>query len=59
MNTRGRSRAASVLLGSTTSETMADTAVPLLAVKHHGSRMRLLEALLNHRVWERKGPKTG
>lgn len=58
MSTRGRSRAASVLLGSTTSETMAATTVPLLAVKHHGSRMSLLQALLNHRFWEEKTPKT-
>jgi nucleotide-binding universal stress UspA family protein len=58
MNTRGRSLAASVLLGSTTSETMAATHVPLLAVKHFGSRMTLLEALVNHRIWEQPSPKT-
>jgi len=58
MNTRGRSRAASVLLGSTTSDMMASTTVPLLAVKHHGARMSLLDALLNHRVWEQESPKT-
>ncbi|MEX2137636.1 MAG: universal stress protein [Pirellulales bacterium] len=58
MNTRGRSQAASVLLGSTTSDTMAATTIPLLAVKHYGSRMTLLEALLNHRFWEQPTPKT-
>jgi len=58
MNTRGRSQAASVLLGSTTSETMAATKVPLLAVKHFGGRMTLMQALLNHRIWERPAPKT-
>jgi SulP family sulfate permease len=58
MNTRGRSHAASVLLGSTTSEAMAATTVPLLAVKHYGSRMTLLEALLNHRIWDQPSPKT-
>ena len=57
MNTRGRSRAASVLLGSTTSDTMADTMVPMLAVKHFGSRMSLIEALTNHRIWEQPSPK--
>ena len=57
MNTRGRSRAASVLLGSVTSDTMANTRVPLLAVKHFGSRMTLREALLNHRIWDQPAPK--
>ena len=41
MNTRGRSQAAFVLLGSNTSEALAATTVPLLAVKHYGSRMGL------------------
>jgi nucleotide-binding universal stress UspA family protein len=58
MNTRGRSRAASILLGSTTSATMAATSVPLLAVKHFGARMTLLEALVNHRIWDQQSPKT-
>ena len=58
MATRGRSRAASVLLGSTTSAVMANTAIPVLAVKHFGSRMTLREALLNHRIWEQQSPKT-
>jgi hypothetical protein len=57
MSTRGRSQAASVLLGSTTSDVIAGTHVPLLAVKHYGSKMTLLEALLNHRLWE-PAPKT-
>lgn len=58
MNTRGRSRAAYVLLGSTTSDTIAATTVPILVIKHYGSRMSLLEALVNHRLWEEKSPKT-
>jgi len=58
MNTRGRSHAASVLLGSITSATMVATSVPLLAVKHYGGRMTLLEALLNHRIWDQPSPKT-
>jgi nucleotide-binding universal stress UspA family protein len=58
MNTRGRSRSAAVLLGSVTSETMAATTVPLLAVKHFGSRMTLMQALLNHRFWEEPAPKS-
>lgn len=52
MNTRGRSRAAFVMLGSTTSETMASTTVPVVAVKHHGSRMTLMQALLSGGFWE-------
>ena len=58
MNTRGRSRAAGVLLGSTTSEAMAATKTPLLAVKHFGGRMTLMEALVNHRIWDQPSPKT-
>lgn len=58
MNTRGRSRASAVLLGSITSATMAASTVPLLAVKHFGSRMSVLEALLHHRHWEGSSPKT-
>jgi len=58
MNTRGRSRAAAVLLGSITSETMATTTIPLLAVKHFGSRMRLRDVLVNHRFWDEPTPKT-
>jgi nucleotide-binding universal stress UspA family protein len=58
MNTRGRSRAASVLLGSVTSDSMAATKIPLLAVKHFGGRMTLREALVNHRIWDQPSPKT-
>jgi nucleotide-binding universal stress UspA family protein len=58
MNTRGRSQAAGVLLGSVTSDTMAATTVPLLAVKHFGGRMTLREALVNHRIWDQPSPKT-
>ena len=58
MNTRGRSCAAAVLLGSVTSDTLAATKIPLLAVKHFGGSISLLQALLNHRTWERQAPKT-
>jgi hypothetical protein len=58
MGTRGRSQAAFVLLGSTTSAMMAATSVPLLAVKHYGSHMSLLEALRNHNLWLGDVPKT-
>jgi nucleotide-binding universal stress UspA family protein len=49
MGTRGRSRSASILLGSVTDETMQQTRVPLLAVKHFGAQMTVLEALLDRR----------
>jgi nucleotide-binding universal stress UspA family protein len=58
MNTRGRSLAAAVFLGSVTSATMAATGVPLLAVKHFGSRLPLLSALLSQRIWSEPSPKT-
>jgi nucleotide-binding universal stress UspA family protein len=57
MNTRGRSRAAAVFLGSVTSDALAATRIPLLAVKHFGRRMSILQALLNHRFWEERAPK--
>jgi nucleotide-binding universal stress UspA family protein len=53
MGTRGRSRSASVLLGSETDQMLRDTTVPLLAVKHFGARMRLLPALLERRRTDR------
>jgi len=58
MNTRGRSQAAFVLLGSNTSEALAATTVPLLAVKHYGGRMGLVEAILNQQLWKRGDVKT-
>jgi nucleotide-binding universal stress UspA family protein len=58
MNTHGRSRAAAILLGSITSATMEETEIPLLAFKHFGSRMSLLQALLHPRTWQRRSPKT-
>lgn len=54
MNTQGRSRAAAILLGSITSRVMEQTTIPLLAFKHVGSRMTLLQALLHPRTWERQ-----
>ncbi|MEW5974282.1 MAG: universal stress protein [Acidobacteriota bacterium] len=47
MGTRGRSRSAAILLGSETEHTITETSVPILAVKHFGSRMNLLQALLD------------
>ena len=53
MGTRGRSRAASVLLGSETEQTIIESRLPVLAVKHYGARLRLLQALFRERF--RKG----
>lgn len=49
MGTRGRSRSASILLGSVTDEMLRQTRVPLLAVKHFGAQMNVLETLLDRR----------
>ncbi|MDP3542374.1 MAG: universal stress protein [Elusimicrobiota bacterium] len=49
MATRGRSRSSAILLGSVTEELIIETHVPLLAVKHFGARLGVLEALLDKR----------
>lgn len=49
MGTRGRSRAASVLLGSETDQTIRETKIPILVVKHFGARRKFLEVLLDKR----------
>jgi nucleotide-binding universal stress UspA family protein len=50
MGTRGRSRSAAILLGSVTEETIIESRLPLLAVKHFGARMGVLQALLDKRL---------
>jgi nucleotide-binding universal stress UspA family protein len=52
MGTRGRSLSSSILLGSETEHMIQETNVPLLAVKHFGSTLPLLEALLASQVQE-------
>lgn len=47
MATRGRSRSAAILLGSVTEDTITETRVPLLIVKHAGSQLGLLQALVD------------
>src|SRR5262245_14265203 len=51
MATRGRSRSAAILLGSVTEEMIMQTRVPLLAVKHFGARLSMLQALLDRKFW--------
>jgi nucleotide-binding universal stress UspA family protein len=58
MCTRGRSRAAAVLLGSVTAQTITQTSIPLLAVKHFGGKMTMLQALLDSHFWGKETPKT-
>jgi nucleotide-binding universal stress UspA family protein len=58
MNTRGRSQAASVLLGSTTSELIKETPVPVLVIKNHGAHMTAFEALRESRFWKSINAKT-
>jgi nucleotide-binding universal stress UspA family protein len=49
MPTRGRSRAAAVLLGSVTEDTIIETHKPLLVVKHFGAQLGLLQALFDRK----------
>jgi SulP family sulfate permease len=58
MGTRGRSASAAILLGSVTEETIIDTKLPLLAVKHFGARMGVLQALLDRRFLYSPGLRT-
>jgi nucleotide-binding universal stress UspA family protein len=51
MGTRGRSRSAAILLGSVTEDMITSTKIPLLAVKHFGARLGVLQALLDRRFW--------
>ena len=58
MNTRGRSAAAAVLLGSVTSEVMAASHLPVLAVKHYGRQMSMRDVLLSSQFWGQSDVKT-
>jgi len=53
MATRGRSRSASILLGSVTEEMIVQAPVPLLALKHYGARLGVLQAILGREFWHR------
>lgn len=46
LGTRGRSRAASILVGSVTEKVIQFSRLPVLAVKHRGARLGLLRGLL-------------
>ncbi|MBX3439757.1 MAG: universal stress protein, partial [Planctomycetaceae bacterium] len=53
MNTRGRSRSASILLGSVTGQVLSESPVAVLAVKHYGAMMNLFQALKQSQFWAR------
>ena len=55
MATRGRSRSAAIMLGSVTEEMIVETRVPLLAVKHFGARLGVLQALLDRTFHRHSG----
>jgi nucleotide-binding universal stress UspA family protein len=57
MGTRGRSRSAAVMLGSETEHTIIESPIPVLAVKHFGARLNLLQALLDRRFVSRSGTR--
>lgn len=58
MSTRGRSPAASILLGSETSQVLMDSPVPVLALKHRGAFLNLFQVLTDHKTWSHAVPKT-
>lgn len=58
MSTRGRSRAASILLGSETAQTMMESPIPVLAVKHRGAMMSLYQVLSGGELRQRPMPHT-
>jgi SulP family sulfate permease len=57
MATRGRSRSAAIFLGSVTEETIIDTRVPLLIVKHYGDQLSIIRALLDKGFRQRSSPQ--
>jgi nucleotide-binding universal stress UspA family protein len=59
MGTRGRTRAAAMLIGSETEHTLQESGGPVLAVKRLGSHLRFVEALLDPRFRQREGPRFG
>jgi SulP family sulfate permease len=54
ISTRGRSPAASILLGSETSQIIMESQVPVLAVKHRGAKMQLFQVLTSDELWLNK-----
>lgn len=57
MSTRGRSLAASVLLGSETWRILTESKIPMLAVKHRGAFMSLFQVLTDQEIWSKPAAK--
>jgi nucleotide-binding universal stress UspA family protein len=55
MATRGRSRSASILLGSVTEDVLIETKMPLLVVKHQGAQLSAIQALSE--LVRKRGPQ--
>ncbi|HTN75508.1 MAG TPA: universal stress protein, partial [Pirellulaceae bacterium] len=58
MNTRGRSCAAAILLGSITTQVMIETPIAILVVKHFGAMLSLFQTLREGQFLNRSNPKT-
>ncbi len=58
MSTRGHSNAVTILLGSVTSQIMADSPIPIVAIKHFGNQLGLIDTLIANRFWEHSDLKT-
>jgi len=56
LGTRGRSQAATILLGSVASEVIRRSPIPVLAIKHYGDRMTIKDVLLSGQFW--RAPET-
>lgn len=55
---RGRSRAATILLGSVVSQVMRESSVPVLAIKHVGDRMTIKDVLSSGEFWKKAEART-
>ena len=57
MATRGRSRSATILLGSVTEGVIIEARTPVLVVKHFGARLGLLQVLMDRRFRQGGNPQ--
>lgn len=57
MATRGRSRSATILLGSVTEGVIIEARTPVLVVKHFGARLGILQVLMDRRFRRRGSPQ--
>jgi len=57
MATRGRSRSATILLGSVTEGVIIEARTPVLVVKHFGNRLGVLQVLMDRRFRQGGDPQ--